>query len=361
MFSGRVQSGFTATSQSRCLPRGRLPPATSLRHPQGCLTSWGEQGRTPCGVPGEGRTFVPASCSAPSSCCGHLRAAALCTTPCTLPVPSHTQQAAAGYTQRWLRRPRRWCLGSTAPQRVWSSCGRHEAWGQERELGTRTQRAHVSLPTCSPPPSRTPPWRRTCRPPGAGSPARSPCLSPSSPPPSAPAPGRAARLPGDGDKDAKCRFKPSRSSTAAPSEESSPLPYLLLHVVCLPGLLLHLQSLLQRLHFCLQRDQRTARLRCCLQGAQQCQQAAPRSPQWCRGGRAATDLMPPLPLLLLLRVLLLERGGDGRAARLQLPPQLLRLRSLPAHGHSAARSAPREPQRGRPAEGDQPRGFQAWG
>lgn len=75
------------------------------------------------------------------------------------------------------------------------------------------------------------------------------------------------------------------------------------------------------------------------------------------GGRGAADLMPPLPLLLLLRVLLLERGGEGRAARLQLPPQLLHLRPLPARGQSGARSAPREPPRGRPP----PRGCRAPG
>lgn len=42
------------------------------------------------------------------------------------------------------------------------------------------------------------------------------------------------------------------------------------------------------------------------------------------------DLMSPLLLLLLLCVLLLQRPGDSRAAGLQLLPQLLRLRSLPA-------------------------------
>lgn len=152
----------------------------------------GKEGRTACGVPGrEGRLSPPA---APSRARAAQRRAR---SPCPR-TRSRTHAGVAGHTGG-----------------AWSSWGRHKARGQARELG-RTQQAHVSLPTCSPLPSRTPPWRRTCQPPGAGSPARSPCLSPSSPPPSAPAPGRAARLPGDGDKDAEHCSEPPRSSALTP-------------------------------------------------------------------------------------------------------------------------------------------------
>lgn len=228
-------------------------------------------------------------------------------------------------------------------------------------------------PTCSLLPSRTPPWLRTCRPPGAGSPTRSLCPSPSSPPPAAPAPGRAARLPGD--RDGKRCLNPSWSPRVAPLEKSSPCRYLLLHVVRLPGLLLDLQPVLQDLHFCLRRDKTTTAQLWQPQhptpagssppapprwgyGAQRCQHTSPqpRAGDWTartqeqqfgalrRGEKP--DLMPPLLLLLLLCVLLLQRPGDGRAARLQLLPQLLRLRSLPARTQTAApngRASPASP------------------
>lgn len=50
--------------------------------------------------------------------------------------------------------------------------------------------------------------------------------------------------------------------------------------------------------------------------------------------------MPPLLLLLLSGILLLQCSGDSRAARLQLPPQLLHLCSLPAHTQPTAHNVP---------------------
>lgn len=87
MISGRARSGFSATFQPRRLPREGCPLPQRSDTPEDASPG-GQTGAHSLRRAREGRTFVPASCSVPSSCC---------TAPCTLPVPSHTQG--------WLKEP----------------------------------------------------------------------------------------------------------------------------------------------------------------------------------------------------------------------------------------------------------------